>query len=98
MRAAFAAAFLAAGAAQGATHVVTIEGMKYEPATLVVRAGDTVTWHNKDMVPHTATAAGRFDSRNIAPGQSWSWQAGAPGEHAYVCTYHLGMAGKVVVR
>lgn len=86
------------GAAWSATHVVTIEGMKFEPAVVTVRPGDTVVWQNKDVVPHTATAAGSFDSREIAAGKRWSWTARKAGRHAYVCTYHPGMQGTVVVQ
>jgi plastocyanin len=95
----FAVALLAAcGAASAETHVVTIEGMKFQPATLSVKPGDTVTWRNKDVVPHTATAAGKFDSGNIAAGQSWSWKAAAKGEFGYVCTYHPGMKATLTVK
>lgn len=86
------------GAAAAATHVVTIEGMKFEPAVVTVRAGDTVVWQNKDLVPHTATATGLFDSGPIAAGKRWSWTARKAGRHGYVCTYHPGMQGSVVVR
>ena len=79
-------------------HVVTIEDMQFKPAALTVKRGDTVTWKNKDLVPHTATAAGKFDSGNIAGNSSWSWKAVAPGEFAYVCTFHLGMKGSVTVK
>jgi plastocyanin len=63
-----------------------------------VRAGDTVVWRNKDLVPHTATAAGTFDSKEIAAGKHWTWTARKPGRYAYVCTYHPGMQGTVVVQ
>ena len=85
-------------AAWSATHEVTIEGMKFEPAVVTVRPGDTVVWRNKDVVPHTATANGVFDSKEIAAGKRWSWSARKPGRHAYVCTYHPGMQGTVVVQ
>ena len=100
LRAALLCAAIAATCAPAlaATHVVTLEGMKFEPAVLTVKRGDTVVWKNKDMVPHTATAAGHFDSRNIAAGHSWTWKAGAAGALDYVCTYHPGMKGKVVVQ
>ena len=84
--------------ALAATHEVTIEGMKFEPAVVTVRPGDTVVWRNKDVVPHTATASGTFDSKEIAAGKRWSWIARKPGRHAYVCTYHPGMQGTVVVQ
>jgi plastocyanin len=79
------------------THTVTMEGMKFQPASVTVKSGDTVVWQNKDVVPHTATAAGKFDSKNMASGQKWTWIAGAKGRYDYVCTYHPGMNGTVVV-
>src|SRR4051812_41410042 len=80
------------------THVVTIEGMKFAPATLQVKRGDKIVWRNKDVVPHTATAATRFDSGEIRAGGSWTWVAGVAGRHEYVCTYHPGMKAAVVVQ
>jgi plastocyanin len=85
------------GAAWCATHVVTIEGMVFEPAVLTVKRGDRVVWQNKDVVPHTVTAAGQFDSKLIAADARWSWTARASGRHDYVCTFHPGMKGTVVV-
>lgn len=86
---------LAAGAA---THTVTIEGMQFVPATLGVKKGDRVVWKNKDVVPHTATAKGGFDSRSIAAGKSWSHVARKPGRHEYVCSFHPGMKATLVVQ
>jgi len=80
------------------THVVAIEGMAFPPATLTVKRGDTVTWRNQDLVPHTVTAKGRFDSGEIAAGRSWSWVATAPGTYEYVCAYHPGMRAAIVVQ
>ena len=91
---------LVLGAAQAAprTHTIVIEGMQFTPATLVVKRGDRVVWRNSDLVPHTATAAGVFDSRTIAAGQSWQWVAGSPGELRYVCTLHPTMKATLVVQ
>jgi plastocyanin len=86
---------LAAGAA---THTVTIEGMKYVPETLTVKKGDRVVWRNKDVVPHTATAKGAFDSGSIATGKSWSRTMKKAGKVDYVCTFHPGMKATVVVQ
>ena len=84
--------------AGAATHVVTMEGIGFVPATVTVKRGDKVVWRNKDLVPHTATAPGTFDSRQIGVGKSWTWTAKAPGRHEYVCTYHPGMKGVVTVQ
>lgn len=85
------------GIAAAATHTVTMEGMNFQPASLTVKPGDKVVWRNKDVVPHTATANGKFDSKQIAAGESWSWSARAKGRFDYICTYHPGMKGAVVV-
>jgi len=39
-------------------------------ARSTVKQGETVTWINKDPFPHTATAPGVFDSRDIPPNRS----------------------------
>jgi len=89
------AACLLPGLAAAGTHVVTMEGMGFRPAELTVKPGDKVVWQNKDVVPHTATAKGTFDSGAIAPGKSWTWTARGKGSHAYICVYHPGMKGTV---
>ena len=75
------------------THTVVIDGMQFQPATLAVRRGDTVVWHNKDLVPHTATVKGGFDS-----GKQWRWTVRGDGRIDYICTYHPAMKGSLTVR
>ena len=78
---------------------MAIEGMKFVPERLEVAAGDTVTWTNKDLVPHTVTAAGAgVESGNIAPGASWKFIVRRRGDIAYVCRYHPSMKGLVVAK
>jgi plastocyanin len=92
------AAGLAATAA-AATHTVTIEGFEFKPQTLEVKAGDTVEWVNRDILPHTATAsANAFDSKTINPGGRWTWTARAAGQYAYECALHPNMKGVVNVK
>lgn len=85
-------------AAMAQTHTVRIENMQFVPAVLTVHPGDRIVWRNDDLVPHTATAAGAFDSRVIPPGHSASRAAPRPGRYGYVCTLHPGMKGEVVVQ
>ena len=85
-------------AAAAATHTVDIEGMKYSPAVVTVQQGDRIVWRNKDVVPHTVTAAGAFDSRSIAPGASWTLVAGKPGRYQVLCTFHPGMKASLVIQ
>jgi plastocyanin len=80
------------------THTILIAAFKYQPETLRVRVGETVEWKNQDIVPHTATAGDNaFDSGNMAKNSSWKFVANEKGEHAYVCTLHPNMKGKLVV-
>ena len=81
-----------------ATHTVTIDGAQFSPASLTVRAGDTIVWVNKDILAHTATSAsGGFDSKTIQPDKSWKYVAKKKGEFSYTCSFHP-MNGKLVVR
>jgi plastocyanin len=80
-----------------AKHTVTIADMRYEPAVLTVKKGDSVTFVNKDIFPHTATAAGQFDSRAIEPQRKWTFRATRAGEFAYICTLHPNMKGTLKV-
>jgi len=75
-----------------ASHTVTIDAARFEPAVSVVRVGDVITWINKDLVPHTATSkTGGFDSGTIEPGKSWKYTATRAGEFRYVCVFHPTM-------
>jgi len=80
------------------THTVVIENMRFQPAALTVKRGDRVVWVNRDVVPHTATAAPSFDSAAIAPGASWGITLKKPGRHEVVCTMHPMMKSSLVVK
>jgi plastocyanin len=74
------------------THTVTMEGISYHPAVLIVKSGDTIVWVNKDLVNHSVTSAvGAFDSKTIPPGQSWKYTAPKKGDFPYGCTFHPSM-------
>ena len=80
------------------THTVSMSEMRFEPGALTVATGDLIIWVNKDIVDHTATAEGSFDSKVIAGGQSWSYRVRRRGDFAYVCTLHPTMKGVLRVR
>lgn len=96
-----AAALPGAPKAPATVHTVTIDGMRFIPQNLEVKAGDTVVWRNKDPFPHTATrtgAGGGPDSPAIAAGASWTWTAAKPGSYPYLCTLHRTMTGNLLVK
>jgi plastocyanin len=85
-------------APQRATHTVTIDGARFSPAALTVKAGDTIVWVNKDILAHTATAKdGAFDSKVIQPGKSWRYVVRRKGTSAYTCAFHP-MDGTLTVK
>jgi plastocyanin len=88
-----------AATALAATHTVTMEGFAFKPQVLEVKAGDTVEWVNRDILPHTAIAtANAFDSNTIQPGGKWTWTARAAGQYEYICALHPNMKGVVQVK
>jgi amicyanin len=78
---------------------VEIKGMKFEPAEVRVKVGETVTWVNKDDRDHTAVADDRkgFKSGNIKRGGTFEQKFTKAGKYPYACTYHPRMKGVVVV-
>lgn len=77
---------------------VRMAGSRFEPATLTVAPGSTVQWFNDDALPHTVTATdGSWDSGNLAPGGTFQRQVDSAGTYAYLCRYHPGMTGTIVV-
>ncbi len=77
---------------------VQIVYRSYQPAQLTVLAGQTVTWRNSGLGPHTVTSdSGQFDSGALQAGATFSYTFSAPGTYAYSCTIHPTMHGKVLV-
>jgi plastocyanin len=77
---------------------VEIDGFAFRPKSLEVTAGTTVTWTNREVVPHTATAEdGSFDSEALGENDSFSYTFDEPGTYPYLCTFHTNMRGEVVV-
>ena len=88
--------WLGADAQDGAA--VTIVDFAFQPASLEVPAGSTVTWMNSGAAPHTVTAdEGAFDSDRLAPGASFSQTFDTAGTFTYHCEIHPQMTGTVVV-
>jgi len=94
-----------AGAAPRAaeTKNVSIKDFAFDPKTITVNVGDTITWKNDGQAEHTAQADdGSFDSGDLAAGKSFSFTFTKAGTFAYYCKYHgakggSGMSGTVTV-
>ncbi len=82
-----------------ASNVVEIRDMQFEPATLTVTAGTTVTWVNDDETPHTITDRGKvFRSAALDTKDKFSFTFATPGDFTYFCTLHPMMVGKITVK
>ncbi|NOU18953.1 MAG: cupredoxin family copper-binding protein [Bacteroidales bacterium] len=77
---------------------VYIENMAFNPSTITVAANTTITWTNKDGVPHTVTSStDLFNSGTIANNGVYSHTFTTAGAYSYSCTIHPDMVGSVVV-
>ncbi len=80
------------------TEVSMPKSYRFDPKTIQVDAGATVTWRNEDNFTHTVEVEGQ-DDRKVEPGDSVSIRFTDPGTYDYVCTLHShDMKGKVIVR
>jgi plastocyanin len=95
----------AGSAVAGTTHTVEmLDQLKFDPAELTVKAGDTVTWKNTGSMPHTTTCdpskaldknhikqpdgGDTWDSGILNGGQSYSHTFVVPGDYQYICIPH----------
>ena len=71
---------------------------RFDPTTISVSAGTSVTWVNQGTVPMTVTSSdGLFDSDEITPGSSYTATFDTPGSFRYFCVPYPHMKGVVVV-
>jgi len=66
--------------------------------------GDTIVWKNADTSFHTVTSGseaegfdGLFDSKEFAPGKSFTYKFSEIGHYPYYCTLHPWMEGTIIV-
>lgn len=83
---------------KAATRTVVIDGMRFIPAAVDAKPGDTIVWKNHDPFAHTVTALeGGPDSGEIPAGGTWSYRVKAAGTIAYVCKLHPTMRAAIRV-
>jgi len=98
---------LGAGAENGAagaqqkpeTMEVKVDNFTFGPAELTVRVGTTITWTNRDDIPHTVVSTDKvFKSKVLDTDEKFSFTFSTPGTFPYFCSIHPKMTGKVVVQ
>jgi plastocyanin len=78
---------------------VKIDNFSFIPETLTVKAGTTVTWVNKDDVPHTVVSTTKkFSSHVLDTDDKYDHTFTDPGTYEYYCSVHPHMKAKVIVQ
>jgi len=85
--------------AEGTPNTVTIDNFFFTPGTITVKAGTTVTWTNKDDIPHGIGSANNAfpKSKALDTDNSYSFTFATPGTYQYFCYLHPKMVGSIVV-
>ncbi len=78
---------------------VKIDNFSFGPGTLTVPVGTTITWTNRDDIPHTVVSTeGVFKSKVLDTDEKFSFTFSKAGSYPYFCSIHPKMTGKVVVQ
>jgi plastocyanin len=80
------------------TEVKMVKSYRFDPKTIEIETGQTVTWTNEDNFTHTVEVEGQ-DDHKVGQGDSVSITFDEPGTYDYVCTLHSqDMDGTVIVK
>jgi len=78
---------------------VKIDNFSFGPAELTVSLGTTVTWTNRDDIPHTVVSTDKvFKSKVLDTDEKFSYTFTQAGSFPYFCSIHPKMTGKVIVK
>jgi plastocyanin len=83
--------------------LVSIENSAFMPREVTIQVGQTVRWTNDDPVIHTVTsgnpedadAGAQFDSHDLIPFDSFTFQFNTVGEFVYFSKWDQGRPGMV---
>jgi plastocyanin len=78
-------------------NAINIQNFAFNPGTLMVTKGTTVTWTNNDSAPHQIKSA-TFNSSQLSKGQTFSFTFNDAGTFDYSCAIHPSMLGKIIVQ
>jgi plastocyanin len=77
---------------------VKIDNFSFGPGSVKVAVGTTVTWTNRDDIPHTVVSTdGVFKSKVLDTDEKFSYTFSKAGTFPYFCSIHPKMTGTVVV-
>jgi plastocyanin len=83
----------------GAALQVTMANIAFNPTQTTANVGQTVKWTNQDGVPHTVTAVtgATFKSKDLEPGDTYTYKVVRTGTIRYMCTIHPQMVATIQV-
>jgi plastocyanin len=93
--------FSSAAQARTSTVDVKIDNFSFGPQSLTVAVGTTVTWTNRDDIPHTVVStddAKTFKSKVLDTDEKFSFTFSKAGTYPYFCSIHPKMTGQVIVQ
>jgi len=81
------------------TNTIMIKNFAFNPSTLTVKVGTTVTWTNEDSTPHQliSDSGNEISSQSLSNGQTYSHAFNTAGTFDYHCSIHPTMKGKIIV-
>ena len=86
---------------KASTTEVQIDNFSFGPAILTVPVGTTVTWTNRDDIPHTVVSTDdtkTFKSKVLDTDEKFSVTFSKAGTYPYFCSIHPKMTAKVIVQ
>ncbi len=76
---------------------VHIDNFVFQPAELKIKVGTTVTWTNRDDIPHTVVSAGKVRSKTLDTDDKFAFTFTNAGDYKYFCSLHPHMTGMIKV-
>jgi plastocyanin len=89
---------LESGEATVEAQAIAIDNFSFAPSRTAIAIGTTVTWSNRDDVPHNVVSTDRqFKSPVLDNGEQFAHRFDRAGTYKYFCSLHPKMTGEIEV-
>lgn len=86
-----------ASQAMAADYTVVVDKMAFGEMPTELHVGDTIIWKNDDMFRHSATAGDQSFDVDLPVDTEVVMPLTVAGEWSFICKFHPGMTGTLVV-
>lgn len=77
---------------------VSVDNFSFAPTQASIAVGSTVTWTNRDDIPHTVVSTEqKFKSPVLDTNEQFSHRFDVAGTYKYFCSLHPKMTGQIIV-